>query len=142
MSDGPEGALVATPLTRLLQSRMDERGWALRDVVRPPDGVREGGPARSTMSQHLQAGYWLSTMPRPQTIAQLAIAVRLPEAAIREAAWLSLAANRGTDKRRADPEAHELEQPVGLGLDDEASDLTPEQIESVRAVIRAMKPST
>jgi hypothetical protein len=30
--------------------------------------------------------------------------------------------------------------PVGLGLDDEAADLTPEQIESVRAVIRAMKP--
>ncbi len=32
-------------------------------------------------------------------------------------------------------------RPVGLGLDDEADGLTPEQIESVRAVIRAMKPS-
>jgi hypothetical protein len=32
-------------------------------------------------------------------------------------------------------------RPVGLGLDDEAEGLTAEQIESVRAVIRAMKPS-
>ncbi len=31
-------------------------------------------------------------------------------------------------------------RPVGLGLDSEADGLTPEQIESVRAVIRAMKP--
>ncbi len=31
-------------------------------------------------------------------------------------------------------------RPVGLGLDDEAADLAPEQIEVVRAVIRGMKP--
>lgn len=31
-------------------------------------------------------------------------------------------------------------RPVGLGLDDAAADLTPEQIETVRAVIRGMKP--
>lgn len=34
------------------------------------------------------------------------------------------------------------QHPVGLGLDDAAADLTPEQIESVRAVIRAMKLPT
>lgn len=33
-----------------------------------------------------------------------------------------------------------VSQPVGLGLDDEAAELSPAQIEAVRAVIRGMKP--
>lgn len=43
----------------------------------------------------------------------------------------------------ADGKPEETEQrPVGRGLDAEAEGLTPEQVESVRAVIRAMKPTS
>ncbi len=90
----PEAERVPTPLTRLLRTRMDQEGWVLRDVTRPPDGLRPGGPARSTMSQHLTPGYWLQTLPRPRTIKELAIAVRLSEEKIKEAAWRSLESNR------------------------------------------------
>lgn len=90
MGDGPDLERVATPLTALLESRMDERGWKLRDVVRPPDGTRVGGPARATMSQHLQVGYWLSSMPRRETIKQLATAVHVSPEEIRDAAYRSM----------------------------------------------------
>jgi hypothetical protein len=44
--------------------------------------------------------------------------------------------DRGRDRK----EHYAAERPVGLGLDAAAAELTPEQIETVRAVIRAMKP--
>jgi hypothetical protein len=83
-----------TPLTVLLHSRMEENGWKLRDVCRPPDGTLRGAPARATMSQHLQPGYWLKSLPREQTREELAIAVRVSPDEILQAAIASLAANR------------------------------------------------
>lgn len=141
MADTPDSAAV-TPLTRLLQSRMDENGWRLRDVTRPPDGSRDGAPARATMSQHLQPNYWLSTMPRPKTIDELAVAVRCSAEEIREAAWKSLGANRG--KTTTD---HTDDASVGRGS--QTADVLPlagltaeqkQQIRSLAELFRSQNP--
>jgi hypothetical protein len=93
----PDDSLVMTPLAKLLRDRMDEKRWKLQDVTRPPEGKRDGGPARSTMRHYLQPGNWLRTMPRPKAIEELATAMRLDKAAIQQAAYQSLMSNRGKD---------------------------------------------
>lgn len=133
MAESPDPADVRTPLTELLQRRMDENGWRLADVTRPPDGTRPGAPARSTMSQHLQRGYWLSTMPRPKTIDELATAVRVNAEEIREAAWRSLDANRGQDH-------HREAAAVGLGRQSlDLAGLTEEQQQTLRSIAEAYR---
>ncbi len=92
-------------------------------------------PARATMSQHLQPGYWLSTMPRPKTIDELAVAIRVSAEQIREAAWRSLDANR-------DQKAPE-EQPVGRASDGgqvlPLEGLTDEQVAALRSIAEAYR---
>ena len=96
----PDDANVMTPLAQLLQARMDEKGWKLQDVVPPK---RPNGPPRATMSHYLQPGKWLQTMPRPKAIKELAAAVQISEEAISDAAYRSLASNRGKALPPAEP---------------------------------------
>lgn len=86
--EGPDAARM-TPLAKLLRESMDQGGWDLKDVTRPPDGRRPGGPARSTMSWHLQPERWLKTNLRPATVKELATAVRVSEDRVAEAAAIS-----------------------------------------------------
>lgn len=61
--------------------------------------------------------------------------------ALRAAGYIVSGEGHATATFTATGEGHAPSaRPVGLGLDDAAAGLTPEQIESVRAVIRAMKP--
>lgn len=85
-----------TPLSVLLQSKMDQNGWTLRDVTRPPDGIRPDGPARSTFSYYLQPGHWLKTMPRRKALDELASVIGLDIAIVAEIAWQSTVAYRET----------------------------------------------
>lgn len=121
------------PLQRLIVEQMRRKGWS-------PQQVEDRGVSHSTLYMYTQP-LTLRSLPRDATIDKLAEALDLTPDQIREAAWQSIEANRGrskdTDKARRGKSR--VEQPVGLGLDDEASELSPEQIESVRAVIRAMK---
>ena len=89
MADAAPESVRMTPLAHLLKRQMDENNWTYRDVCRPTDGVRVGGPARSTASWHLQPGQWLKTNLRPETVRQLAVGFRLPVAVIMDAADLS-----------------------------------------------------
>lgn len=100
MSDEGPKHLVMTPLAQLLNRAMEENGWDLGDVTRPPDGTRAGGPARSTMSWHLQPERWLKTNLRPKTLKELAVAVELDEDLVADAAWASLERNK--DRREPD----------------------------------------
>lgn len=141
-ADDPDPAQMLTPLGRLLRDRMADNEWQLPDVCRPPDGKLKGGPARSTISWHMQPGHWLKTMPRPETRKQLAKAVRVDVADITEAAWNSMESNRGdTDvaHRNSGPEGEIDRHPVGYDLNAELDGLSDEEVESVLAVVRAMK---
>lgn len=138
----PDPANVPTPLTKLLLDRMAANEWELRDVTRPPDGTREGAPARSTMSWYLQPGRWLKTLPRPATMEELATAVRVTPETIEEAAFRSLTRNAGkkdVTEQNPRPQGEIDRRPVGYDLNAEADGLTDEDIEPVLAVVRAIK---
>lgn len=111
MTEPAPDAARMTPLAEFLAKRMTDEGWDLRDVTRPPDGVRPGGPARSTMSWHLQPERWLKTNLRPATVKELATGVRSREAEIRARAWRSMEANK--DLPELDPNSgwglHEID---------------------------------
>ena len=119
---------------------MEEEGWKLRDVTRPPDGTRVGGPPRATLSNYLQDGVWLRTLPRPQTRQQLAAAVGVDVAEITEAAVKSMAGNQGRAAEPALPVGRGAHDGVVLPLDG----MTEEQMAEVRRYaeyIRSQNPA-
>lgn len=124
------------PLQKLLVERMRTKGWSAPQV-------EDRGISHATLHYYLKPR-WLTAMPRDTTISALAASLELSEDEVRAAALLSIPANAGArghlELGSGRGQRPEVSKPVGLGLDDEASDLTPEQIETVRAVIRGMKP--
>jgi transcriptional regulator with XRE-family HTH domain len=108
------------PLAEAVKQRRLELGLAQGELA------GKGGPSLVTVRE-IEKGRMRS--PQGLTLSRLDKALDWPSGtAARAARGLPVAPVADTAR------------PVGLGLDDEAEGLTAEQIESVRAVIRAMKP--
>jgi hypothetical protein len=97
-----------TPLQTLILDRMHDRGW-------DPVTVENRGVAHATLHRYMNP-VLLRQMPRQSVIKSLARALDLTEDSVRNAAWLSMEANK--DRPELDPTTvHRLHE---LDVGDEA----------------------
>jgi transcriptional regulator with XRE-family HTH domain len=111
---------------RVATELMHERGWNVRDLAREAD-LDPG-----TVGDFLAGTRW----PRMGTRGRIEKALGIDPGELDRT-------RRGeptVTRRNSQPGPEVDPRPVGLGLDDEASDLLPEQVEAIRALIRSMKP--
>lgn len=76
------------PLQKLILEQMHRRSWS-------PAQVEERGIKHATLHRYMQR-VELRTMPRESTLKELAAALDLDEHQVRDAAYRSMAANRGS----------------------------------------------
>jgi transcriptional regulator with XRE-family HTH domain len=127
-----------------LTEHLRREGWTPAELSRQ-SGRRGVGDPRPVIPTDVISRWITGKTRRPSYDTVLAVAALLKaseEEALRAAGYelpgqLPSLTQSATGTVGPPPDTA---QPVGLGLDSEAADLTPEQIESVRAVIRAMKP--
>ena len=123
----PEPAL--SPLQRLIQQRLRERGWSYGDVA------RRGGLPRSTVYT-LAVTRNLTRPPRPATIDALAKGLDVPVAAVRAAAAESTGLHY-YDKAPGEPEKPgDPERELLIASIDE---LTPEDRRHVAALVESLR---
>lgn len=82
------------PLQKLILEQMRARGWS-------PPQVEDRGVKHATLHRYMKP-LILKGMPRDATLQELAKALDLDEQRLREAAYRSLAANRGVVDRAAE----------------------------------------
>ena len=123
----PEPAL--SPLQRLIQQRLRERGWSYGDVA------RRGGLPRSTVYT-LAVTRNLTRPPRPATIDALAKGLDVPVAAVRAAAAESTGLHY-YDKAPGEPE--KPDDPERELLIASIDELTPEDRRHVAALVESLR---
>ena len=121
-----------SPLQRLIEQRLRERGWSYGDIA------RRGGLPRSTVYT-LAVTRNLTRPPRPATIDALAKGLDVPVAAVRAAA----AESTGLyyyDKAPGEPEKPgDPERELLIASIDE---LTPEDRQHVAALVESLRKKT
>jgi hypothetical protein len=122
-----------SPLQRLILDRMREKRWEAKDV-------EKRGVPHATLHGYM-TGKPLSGMPREATRRQLADGLHLTFEVITEAAKDSIGwtSNPTVAPKNPRPEGEIDRHPVGYDLNAELDGLSDEEVESVLAVVRAMK---
>lgn len=121
-------------LNELLHDAKRRSGLSVRALA------KKGGLSHGTVENVLKNAPRTHPIPEP-TIDKLAKAFDVPAPRLRAAHYadLGIATVTGTTHTTGTAFGSATQPPVGLGLDDAATDLRPEQVEAIRALIRSMK---
>lgn len=121
------------PLQRLILDRMREKRWE-------PKHVEARGVKHATLHRYMNP-IQLLQLPRRSVLEDLAHGLQLPVEEVTQAAKDSVGWDSTKDLawRNSRPDVEVDQHPVGYDLNAELDGLSEDEVESVLAVVRAMK---